>query len=208
MSKKPSRILLIWCALALAWALFFFWYTSFAGPLTEAEIAEYMTRIASGDRSAEDVAAIRRFLETDSGDDFVMLNIIEMREAPLQVSGVAPGDTSADVLSRYMAYMWPALLSRACHPVMFGSAAAPALDVWGIDGAGNWSQAAFMRYRSRRDMLEISTDPAFRGPHAFKMAAMTRTIAFPVDPWMSAGDPRLLLALALIIVGLLASRAR
>lgn len=192
--------------LALLWLLFFFWYTSFSGPFSDAEIAERLARLEASGATPDEVAAIRTFMETDTGDDFVMLNIIQMRDQPHEVSGVAPEDTSAEVLDKYMAYMWPALLSRACHPVMFGTAAAPALDVWGIDGDGEWTQAAFMRYRSRRDMLEIAGNPDFQGPHEFKMAAMARTIAFPVDPWMSAGDPRLLLGLLLLIVGLVLNR--
>jgi hypothetical protein len=31
---------------------------------------------------------------------------------------------------------------------------------------------------------------------------MAKTIAFPADPWMQAGDPRFLLALVLTILGL------
>lgn len=206
--KAKQRKLLIWGALAITWFLFFFWYTSFGGPLSEEEVDKYMTRFESGESSPDKIAAFRHFLETDTGDDFVMLNIIEMHEQPERISGVAVDDTSADVLARYMAYMWPALLSRACHPVMFGSAAADAFEVWGIDGEGRWSQAAFMRYRSRRDMLEIAGNPEFQGPHEFKQAAMARTIAFPVDPWASAGDPRLLFGLVLTIVGLLLTGRR
>ena len=59
-----------------------------------------------------------------------------------------------------------------------------------------------MRYRSRRDMLEITINPAFSGSHEFKVAAMKKTIAFPLDPWFQLGDPRFVLAL---ILGLIAS---
>jgi hypothetical protein len=62
-----------------------------------------------------------------------------------------------------------------------------------------------MRYRSRRDMMEISGNPEFAGSHEFKVAAMQKTIAFPIDPWIQAGDPRLLLALILSLVGALVS---
>ena len=47
---------------------------------------------------------------------------------------VEPGETSAEVLDKYMAYMYPALLSRACHPVMFGSAANTAMDLMNAPG--------------------------------------------------------------------------
>jgi hypothetical protein len=62
-----------------------------------------------------------------------------------------------------------------------------------------------MRYRSRRDMMEIAVNPAFRGSHAFKVAAMQKTIAFPVDPWFQLGDPRLVLGLLFLVVGLAVS---
>ena len=38
--------------------------------------------------------------------------------------------------------------------------------------------------------------------HSFKVAAVEKTIAFPLDPWFQAGDPRFLLALIFILIGL------
>ena len=69
------------------------------------------------------------------------------------------------------------------------------------DGMESWTAAAGMRYRSRRDMLEIAMNPEFEAAHKFKVAAMRKTIAFPIDPWFHLGDPRLLLALLLLVIG-------
>jgi hypothetical protein len=41
------------------------------------------------------------------------------------------------------------------------------------------------------------------GIHAFKVAAIEKTIAFPLDPWFQLGDPRLVLAMLLLIIALL-----
>ena len=41
---------------------------------------------------------------------------------------------------------------------------------------------------------EITMNPEFQGSHEFKVAAMNKTIAFPIDPWFHLGDPRILLA--------------
>jgi hypothetical protein len=192
-----------WTVLVVLYALFTSWYTSCAGPLTPEEIEAQLGAMKA--RGADDarIAQVREFLESDTGDDFVMVNVIELREPPAQIEGVAPGDTASDVLDKYMEYMYPALFSRACHPVFFGQATAAALDVWGIEGAERWTTAAGMRYRSRRDMLEIASNPDFQGPHEFKLAAMNKTIAFPVDPWFHLGDPRLVLALLGLVIGLL-----
>lgn len=58
-----------------------------------------------------------------------------------------------------------------------------------------------MRYRSRRDLMDILSNPAFAGRHEFKVAAIEKTIAFPLDPWFQLGDPRLVLALLFLVIG-------
>jgi len=198
-----KKTLWIWIALGLLYALFFSWYTSFSGPLTDAEISKYMKFFEqrSPQLPAAGLASLRRFMEEDTGDDFVMINVIDMYETPLQIEGVEPGESSSAVLDKYMAYMYPALFSRACHPVLVGSAASNAMDLMNADGMEHWTSGAAMRYRSRRDMLEIATNPAFAGSHDFKVAAMRKTIAFPVDPWFHLGDPRLVLGLLLGLLG-------
>lgn len=191
-----------WLALLIVWFAFFIWYTSFEGPLTQAEIATVLERAAASGAPPDGVAKMREFLESDTGDDFVMVNIIEMNDTPPKMDGV-PEDASADeLMNRYTEHISPELLKRASHPVLLGTATAPALDTWGIAAADRWTRATMVRYRSRRDMLEIAGNPDFQGPHEFKMAAMSKTIAFPADPWLYIGDPRLLLALILTILGL------
>ena len=198
-----TRTRWIWTILTALYVAFFSWYTSFGGPLTDAEIAHYMARVESREPppSPERVAQLRKFMEQDTGDDFVMVNVIDMYETPLQIEGVEPGESSEDVLDKYMAYMYPALFARACHPVLYGQAASSAMDLMNAEGMETWTTGAGMRYRSRRDMLEIATNPAFSGSHEFKIAAMHKTIAFPIDPWVQLGDPRLLLALLLGLMG-------
>ncbi len=198
-----NKITWIWLAIGLIYAAFFSWYTSFGGPLTDEEIAHYMSRAEQRSPAPppEALDMLRQFMEEDTGDDFVMVNVIDMYDTPLQIEGVEPGESSEDVAGKYMAYMYPALFSRACHPVLFGEAANNAMDLMNAEGMEHWTQAAAMRYRSRRDMLEITANPVFRGSHEFKVAAMRKTIAFPIDPWMQLGDPRLVLALLLGLIG-------
>ena len=193
----------IWAVLSVLYLSFFSWYTSFGGPLTEAEIEHYLNLMDTNGQATDPEARARLeyFMETDTGDDFVMINVIDLYETPMQIEGVEPGETSSDVLGKYMAYMYPALFSRACHPVLVGTAANEAMDLMNADGMGSWTQGAGMRYRSRRDLLEIASNPAFSGSHEFKVAAMRKTIAFPVDPWFQLGDPRLVLALLLGALG-------
>ena len=197
----------MWLVLAILYTGFFSWYTSFGGPLSQEEMDHYykILEARNSDGSPEQRARLRKFMEEDTGDDFVMINVIDMYEEPMQISGVSSSDTSEDVLDRYMEYMYPALFTRACHPILFGEAANQAMDLLNAPGMEQWTRGAAMRYRSRRDMLEIASNPAFAGAHDFKIAAMAKTIAFPIDPWFHLGDPRLLLALLLGLAGSLTS---
>ncbi len=191
----------LWLVLAVLYASFFSWYTSFKGPLTPEEIDHYMGLASARGEGQEPLAHLRRFMEEDTGDDFVMLNAIELYETPQMIEGVTPGQTSQQVLDQYMDYMGAALIAHASHPIFFGYAASSAMDLMNADGMEHWTQGAAMRYRSRRDMLEISLNSDFSAAHKFKVAAMAKTIAYPLDPWGQLGDPRLVLFLLFGFIG-------
>lgn len=197
-----SSVARVWLVLGVLYALFFGWYTSFGGPLTPEEIDRYVAFLEERGAPPDRLARWREFMESDTGDDFAMVNVIEMRDTPLQVDGVEPGDTSGDVLARYTRPFLGAALKNAAHPVFFGSASAASLDLWGIEGAEQWSNGGLVRYRSRRDLMEQAIYAGGLDIHRFKEAAMAKTIAFPVDPWFQLGDPRLVLALLCALLGL------
>lgn len=186
------RPLILWGGAALLYGAFLAWYSGFGGPLTPEEVDHFMEIASTGSRDEGQLGDLRRFLESDTGEPFIMVNSIQLNEGPLP-----DGSTASEAIDRYMAYMWPALLKRACHPVIAGGAVGPALDVWGIEGAEDWSQAGLIRYRSRRDLMEIATNPEFSDSHHFKIDAMKKTVAFPVETLVNLGDPRPVLGLLL-----------
>jgi hypothetical protein len=198
MMRRPW---LLWLVLGALYALFLAWYDGGGGPLAPAEVERYVGLLEERGVAAERIAKVREFLEADRGSDFVMANFIHFRAEPLQVGEVRAGDSAQQALDRYMAHMYPALLRRACHPVIAGPVMARALDVWGVENAEQWSMVGLVRYRSRRDMIEIATDPAFRDAHRYKDAAMEQTIAIPIEPAFQLGGPRALVAGALLLLG-------
>ena len=107
----------------------------------------------------------------------------------------------------YMEHMFPALFARASHPVVAGDAIFAALDIVGIEGAESWDSAGLVRYRSKRDLLEIASNPVFDEKHDYKVAALEKTIAFPITTQVNLGDPRLILGLLTVIGVLLARRS-
>jgi len=72
--------------------------------------------------------------------------------------------------------------------------------VIGIDNAEEWGISAINRFRSRRDFIEILITPEFHEKHEFKFAALSKSIAYPVDPWFQLGGMTTTVALALALL--------
>jgi len=191
---------LIWVIPTFLYVAFFAWYTNLAGPLDADEISHYLRRFEEAELAPERIAMLRRFMQEDTGDDFYVVNALDLRAEPERVGEVEPGETSEEVMERYMAHMYPELFRRACHPAIYGLAVGPALDLAGIEGAEEWTAAAMVRYRSRRDLLDIATNPAFRANHIYKLAALDKTIAYPIEPVINLAEPRFLVALILLVI--------
>ncbi len=196
----------IWAIPALLYAAFVFWYTDFGGPLREDEIAGYLAKFESQGAPADLIARVRVFMESDTGRQFQMVNIIDYADDPPDVPGAEPGESAEQLMGRYMEHMYRELFRRACHPTVMGLAAFRAMDLVGVDALDRpetWDVGAMMRYRSRRTFMEIVTIPATRGRHEFKVAALDKTIAFPIETQIHLGDPRVLLGLGLFSVAAL-----
>jgi hypothetical protein len=104
-------------------------------------------------------------------------------------------------MNRYMEHMYPELFKRASHPVIFGQAVYSALDMVGIENATEmkkWSDGALFRYRSRRTFMDIVANPNIEGRHEFKLAALDKTIAYPIETSIYFGDMRLLFGLIML----------
>jgi len=157
--------------------------------------------------SQEEAEFILDFMRQDTGRQFLMVNLMHMADNPPDVEGAAPGETAEQLMDRYMAYMWTPLLSRACHPIFMGTMAYEAMDIAGIEGAEIWDQAALMRYRSRRSLMEIIANAEQKDSHRYKIPSLEKTIAVPVETVIYLSDPRFLLGIILLaIVALLDGR--
>lgn len=196
-----TRRRLIWTLPAILYILFVGWYTDFGGPVTEDEIAMYLERFEEIGFSQERRDRIRQFMEADTGRQFLMLNAVDFAEGSVDVPGAETAMTASESMNHYMEHMYRELFSRACHPVVMGTAAFGALDLVGVESlehADRWDMGAFFRYRSRRTFLEIVTIPETHERHAFKIAGLDKTIAYPVETQLNLGDPRALVGLLLL----------
>ena len=199
--------IVLWSIPALVWALFTFWYTDFGGPLDDREIDAGLALLREGGVEEQRLAKVERFLREDTGRQFLMVNNIDLSDAPPPMAGFGRDATAMDYVDHYMEHMYRELFARACHPVFYATALGFVADLSGIENAEGWDTAALFRYRSRRSFLEIITLPETHARHEYKLAAMTKTIAYPVEASLYLGDPRLLLALVLGLATALADIA-
>jgi len=193
MNRRKTVII----AASILYGLFFFWYTNFGGPISKQEIAAAVDGLRENGLTDERIEVWKGFMETDTGNQFIMLNNLDMNPAPPKMPKTPDDATAQDLMDVYMEHMYPELLKRASHPIFFGQAVHQALDVEGIENASSWSHGALFRYRSRADLIEIALNPQSKDRHEYKIAALTKTIAYPVKPTLYLSDPRLLLFLIL-----------
>ncbi len=191
---------LLWFVPACLYLLFTLWYTNLSGPLTQAEMDAFADQMASSGFEPLAIQRMRQFMEEDTGRQFLMVNVMDMAPTPRRVAGVPADESSDQMMGRYMEHMFPELLKRASHPIFLGRVVFDSMDIVGIQGAENWTSAVLMRYRSRRDLMDIASNPIFAGKHEFKLAALDKTIAFPVENQLYLSDPRLLLLLILFAI--------
>jgi hypothetical protein len=201
----------VWISLLVIYSSFFIWYTDLGGKLTDDEIEYYANKFESNALKDGRVLEprikelLQKFMEEDSGKQFIMVNVIDMSENPRFPDGTVSDESSDVLMNEYMEHMYVELFKRASHPAYFGNAVNGSMDIVGIENAEVWERAILVRYKSRRSFLEIVTHPDMNSKHKYKIAALEKTIAFPVENQFYLGDPRLLLGFILLIIGLLLS---
>ena len=192
--------------IAAAYLLFCFWYTNTGGPLTGTEVDAHLAQMKKDDAAPQNLNVIEDFMRRDTGNQFVMVNLIDLNPTPPNLPATGPGADPMALVDHYMAHMYPTMFLRASHPIFLAPVQAGAMDLLNAPGASDWTQTALMRYRSRRDIMEIINDPRFSERHDYKLGAMLKTIAVPTEPSLNPGDPRLLLGLVAVILVLLFRR--
>lgn len=192
----------IWALAVILYGLFWFWYVGMPRPLTRAEIDAHMATVAASNLDAppERLATVRAFLEADDGREFFMLNLVRVSQEPVLAPGATEMSDARTVLDGYTRHFMPALFRRAGHPAFFGRAAGGYVEQWNAAPDPGWSFGAAIRYRSRRDMIELVVDPRFADAHAFKAAAIAMTFAFPTSPGFVMVGPKIWVGLAIALL--------
>ncbi len=205
-TKIRNRSLLGWLPL-IAYAVFFVWYTNLSGPVSNAEIKDFLKALRTAGAGTEEIERWERFLRSDDGGEFIMVNLQESRKRALLVGELRDDASPQEASARYAAFMLPTLAKHASFPVFMASVRpgfAEAMEVMGSEAElRTWHRAALVRYRSRRDLIAVVRALVADGSYRYKVAALSKSIAVPMRPGLNPGDLRILLGLLSVILSLL-----
>ena len=194
----------IWGGAALLYGLFRWWYDNWRGPLTKAEIDAFFAGVEGKYGGHNDPAALRSFLEADDGKEFVMLNLVKIEPGMVVDPQTGKELSGREAMRRYSDPFVQALMARGGHPGMVGRKVGPYVDAWQVEGDPGWSIFGLMRYRSRRDLLELAADPQFAEIHPYKLLGIPVTFSFPTQRELSVYmGPRVWVGLVLALVAAL-----
>ena len=197
----------IWVTTLLVYLVFRLWYDGLRKPLTAEEVEEYTRlleeRAGAGDEV--DLAVMRKFLEEDDGKEFIMMNLLHYNPSPMKHPDTGQDARAESILQEYFRPFMGQVIRRGGHPVIAGSAVGGYLDAWNTPPDPGWHGAGLIRYRSRRDIIELSLASAkFQDLHKYKVAALKQTISFPTQTQMGLyASPRVTVALVLALVAAL-----
>ncbi len=189
-------VIVIWSAALLAYALFYCWYIGFRKKVTPAEVEATLAIFEQREHiwNQSQLDSLRTFLLEDDGRDFVMVNLLLFN---------LPVRASIETMEKYQKVFMGELLRKGGHPVLYGRAASGSIDNVDDSEAGFWHSAALVRYRSRRDLMEMIPATLGSEHHGMKLAALDKTLSIPASPWFMLGGPKVLMPLVLILLAVL-----
>jgi hypothetical protein len=173
----------IWGVALALYVAFRRWYQGSRPPLSTAEIEAFIPLLPPHARANQrELATLRAFLAGDDGREFAMLNLVRLAPEPVPHPHTGTPTPAMKLLESYTRPFFRALLRKGSHPAIAARVIGGYVDTWQVEDSPGWTIVGYVRYRSRRDMMELVTDPRFADAHAFKIAATPVTMSFPTSP--------------------------
>lgn len=197
----------VWAVAAVLYLVFAFWYFNWKGPLTSDEIDNFIEQV-SASQSPTDPEVLRKFLEEDDGKEFIMLNLVRFHEGKVKHPETGEKMSGAKLVQDYFGPFSKALFKRGGHPVLMSRKKGGYIDSWNASADEGFQAIGTMRYRSRRDLMILVSDPRFGDSHKYKLAAIDGTISFPMQSFMSTYlSPKIWVPIILILLASLSQNA-
>ncbi|MGD0855060.1 MAG: hypothetical protein ABSA18_04575 [Dehalococcoidia bacterium] len=179
--------------------LFLLWYYGFRRPLSNEKVEHYASIMEKRSGNAGEI--IRKFGFEDDGQQFFMVSMVKYYEKPQYKNGNGGGLTSREANMRYVRNTVPMLLKRGCHPYGLFR---PMINLSNIGKDElQWDEVSVVRYRSRRDFLNVVTSPRWFAGYGNKVAALQANPNFPSKGLFAFPVIPILVFTILLLIGLI-----
>ncbi|PSV51048.1 hypothetical protein [Photobacterium sp. GB-1] len=138
--------------------------------------------------------AVDLFARTDNGKAFYMLNLIKDKK-DLESKDMGALES---IDRNYAKVVFPLLFKHGCHPVLVSK---PLTTFSQPATEEEWDAIFIIRYRSRRDLYKIVTNPEFQKAWEFKLASIQNTTVIPSIPVLQGVNLKWIVGLILILIG-------
>ena len=185
---------------------FLIWYGGRGKPMSQEEVEHLIALMAKNvaEHQGQPNPALRDDFRTlassDDGNEFIMVNLIKYRAKAKYPDGYRYDDDPLAADARYNAAVAPSLLKRAGIPIFMSKKMGSFIDPEDID---QWDKVVLVRYRSRRDLMQMAAELATKDADVHKWASIEKTHVFPVKPLFSIFAIRLLVAAILTLLAAL-----
>ena len=170
----------IWILALGLYIVFRLCYDNWRGPLSPQEVKDLMAQVSDIKMSEySDPKDLRAFLEADDGKEFVMVNLVRVHTGEIAHPHTSKPTKGIDLLREYGQRFVKVLFKHGGHPVLVMRKVGGYIDSWNTPPDPGWHIAGSMRYRSRRDMMQLALDPSVRDVHVLKTIATATTFSFP-----------------------------
>ena len=195
---------IFYAVLTVIYVGWFTWYGGSGEPITNAELESYITSMkekspSGPERIAETTELMHRLAAFDTGNEYLMINLIKYRDKAVYPADSAWADeTDARAADgRYTQGVAKELFKRGGLPVLKSNV----IGTFMLDEDWrDWDEVSIVRYRSVKDMLDMILGMADSGLAVHKFASIEQTHVFPAEPVISLFSIRLLLALVLFFI--------
>lgn len=167
------------------------WYGGAGDPLSDSEIVAFEKRVKDSpglDTNFARILDLSTFMREDDGKPFHVVNLFKLHET-VESGDSQPSESGRNSLNRFSRSVLPIWLRHATHPVFTMEVAASA--------DNNWDFISAVRYRSRKDFMEIILTDTYQGALPDRLNAAHTNIRI-----IGAGTdvPRPLIILVLLCV--------
>jgi hypothetical protein len=173
-----------------------YWYQWSAHTLSGDEIDTYLSKIEAQTQTPggrHDMVALRGFLESDDGHPIYTINLYKFHKQaayPAESGFTGTGEQAYDRFSKVMISL---MAERGSHPI-YGSS-------W-VDTSSDWDRIVVVRYRSRRDLVDLFATDTFAEASLHKWASIREHQRMLVQATHIPDGKFIFLALALIVTAI------